>query len=527
MARVALIKVFTGLNLGVSQLSGELQRAGHDSRIIYFKDFLAVPVEQAGNYEVTEYPGVLVGARGTETVWNCFTPFSDREYELLYEVLDEFTPDLIGFSLTSLTMKQAADMTARLKRRYPTLPIIWGGSGPTLEVEWSLQHADMVCTGEGEELIVELAERLDARADYADLHDLALKRDGKIIRNPNRPLLDLDKIAIPDFEPSRTFHIGDDTLRRDVYPMFFGGRQYPIMTQRGCPFSCSFCIESVYQDMWGKKNSLRRRSVDVVIEELVQAKRNLGIRQVMFYDDVFTVNPRWLREFAPRYKREVGLPFWCYTYPTTTKKDEILLLKDAGLRSITMGIQSGSESMLQNFNRPVAQQKAVEAAKIIAECGIEAFFDLITKVHFEKEEHCRETFEFLLDLPVEMKSAGFGAMTMFPNYGYTEKVAREGATVTLSDRDYLYWHKLYLLTRTTLPRSVVRAIGNSKVVRRFPQLIDRFLPAELPKFFLMDEDAGGEYAGEVLDLPHAQAVIPGGRLDRGLSPGDARTAASA
>ena len=74
------------------------------------------------------------------------------------------------------------------------------------------------------------------------------------------------------------------------------------MTQRGCPFSCSFCIESVYQDMFGKKNSLRRRSVDVVIEELVAAKQKLGIRQVMFYDDVFTVNPRWLREFAPRYK---------------------------------------------------------------------------------------------------------------------------------------------------------------------------------------------------------------------------------
>ena len=47
MARVALIKLFTGLNLGVSQLSGELQRAGHDTRIIYFKDFLVVPEDEA------------------------------------------------------------------------------------------------------------------------------------------------------------------------------------------------------------------------------------------------------------------------------------------------------------------------------------------------------------------------------------------------------------------------------------------------------------------------------------------------
>lgn len=522
MARVALIKPFTGLNLGVSQLSGELQRAGHDSRIIYFKDFLVVPADQVSNYLVTDYALTLVGARGRELVWNCYSPFSEREYELLFQVLDEFQPDLIGFSLTSLTMKPAAEVTARVKRRFPGVPVIWGGAGPTLEVDWSLAHADMVCTGEGEELIVALADRIDAGADYGDLPDLALRRaDGQIVRNPNRPLLDLEKIAMPDFAPQRTLHIGDDTLRRDVFPIFFVGKQYPIMTQRGCPFSCSFCIESVYQDMFGKKGSLRRRSVDVVIEELVQAKRTLGIRQVMFYDDVFTVNPRWLREFAPRYKREVGLPFWCYTYPTTTRKEDILLLQDAGMRSMTMGIQSGSESMLQNFNRPVAQQKAIEAARVLAECGVEAYFDLITKVHFEKEEHCRETFNFLLDFPREMRSVGFGCMVSFPKYGYTEKVEDEGVKLSVSERDYQYYHKLYLLTRTTLPRRVIETVGKSRLFRRFPNLIDPLLPAKLPQFFLVDD--GGEYANEMIDLPHAQAVIPGGKLDRGA----AQTAAPA
>ena len=518
MARVALIKLFTGLNLGVSQLSGELRRAGHDTRIIYFKDFLVVPAENQHDYLVTDHALTLVAARGQELVWNCYTPFSEREYELLCQVLEEFAPDLIGFSLTSLTMMAAAVVTLRVKRRFPGVPVIWGGAGPTIEPEWSIQHADMVCTGEGEELIVELAERIDGGVDYSDVRDLWVRRNGEVIRNPNRPLLDLEKIAIPDFDPSRTLHVGDDQLRTNVFPIFFVGKQYPIMTQRGCPFSCSFCIESVYQDMFGKKGSLRRRSVDVVIEELVEAKRNLGIRQVMFYDDVFTVNPRWLHEFAPRYKREVGLPFWCYTYPTTTRKEDLLLLKDAGLRSITMGIQSGSETILQDFNRPVAQEKAHEAARTIAECGIEAYFDLITKVHFEKDEHCRETFEFLLDFPREMKTVGFGAMVSFPEYGYTKKVAKQAATLTVSDRDYAYYHKLYFLTRTNLPRRLVKAIGNSRVVRRFPNLIDRLLPEKLPQFFLMDDD--GEYSHEVIDLPHAQAVIPGGRLDRGAGQGE-------
>jgi anaerobic magnesium-protoporphyrin IX monomethyl ester cyclase len=506
MARVALIKLFTGLNLGVSQLSGDLQRAGHDTRIIYFKDFTVLPADETAGYLVTDYALTNVAARGKEFVWNCYTPFSEREYDLLFQELERFKPDLIGLSLTSLTMKPAAEVTARIKQRFD-VPVIWGGAGPTIEPDWALEHADLVCKGEGEELIVELADRLDAGADYGDLPALCLKRNGEIIRNPDRALPELEKIAIPDFERSRTIHINDDQLAYDVYPLVLG-TQYPIMTQRGCPFSCSFCIESVYQDMFGKKGSLRRRSVDVVIEELVTVKRTLGIRSVMFYDDVFTVNPRWLREFAPRYKREVGLPFWCYTYPTTTRKDDILLLKDAGLKSITMGIQSGSEEMLDHFHRPVAQEKAIEAARIIVDCGVECYFDLITKVHFEKEEHLRQTFDFLLDLPREVRSVGFGAMVSFPEFGYTKRVADRGAVLAVSDRDYTYYHKLYFLTRTRLPRQVVKAIGRSRLFRRFPRLIDALLPSQLPFICLMDEGDAAESKG-VLNLPHAQAMLPG------------------
>lgn len=510
MARVALVKLFTGLNLGVSQLSGDLQRAGHDSAIIYFKDFLFVPKPEAHRYVVTDYALTIIDARGAEFQGNCYTPFTDTEYALLIAVLERFDPQLIGFSLTSLPMKQAAEVTARLKQHFD-VPVIWGGPGPTIEPELALAHADLVCVGEGEELIVELANRLDRGADYADIPGLWLQRDGRVVQNATAPYPELETIAIPDFEPARTYHINDDKLRQNVYPVFLRG-QYPIMTQRGCPFSCNFCIESVFQDMFGKKNSLRRRSVDVVIEELVAAKQRLDLTHVMFYDDVFTVNPRWLREFAPRYKREVGLPFWCYTYPTTTRKEDIELLKDAGLKSITMGIQSGSEEMLHQFHRPVPRQRAIEAARIIHDVGVDAFFDLITKVHFEKEEDCRQTFEFLVDLPPNFQCVGFGAMVSFPKFGYTQAVEERQATLLLSDADYDYYHKLYYLTRTKLPRWLVRAIGNSRVVRRRPSLIDRLLPKKLPFFFLGDV---GDLSSEVLDAPHAQAVIPGGELDRG------------
>ena len=392
---------------------------------------------------------------------------------------------------------------------------MWGGSARRSSPTCA-SRTPTWCVGEGEQVIVDLAQRIDAGEPLTNVPGVWAKdAAGEIIRNPGRPLLELEDLAIPDFDPARTLHINDDQVRRNVYPPNLGN-QYIIMTTRGCPFSCSFCIESVYQDMFGKKNHLRRRSVDVVIQELVAARRQLNFKSVMFYDDVFTTHPRWLKEFASRYKAEVGLPFWCYTYPTTTKKEEIEMLRDAGCVSMTMGIQSGSEEVLNGFNRPVAREKAVEASRILLEAGVEPYFDLITRASRVRGERAR-------DVRLPVRAADRDALCRLrshddvPGYGYSKKVTEEGRTLSLTDKEYAYYHRLYLLTRTTMPRFLVKAVGRLPLFRRYPALIERMLPKELPIFFLGEEDEGS-FSSEILNLPHAQAVIPGGQLDRGLPP---------
>jgi radical SAM superfamily enzyme YgiQ (UPF0313 family) len=300
--------------------------------------------------------------------------------------------------------------------------------------------------------------------------------------------------------------INDDRLRTNLYPSNLG-RQYTMTTSRGCPYSCSFCIESVYQEKWG--HSVKRRSVDVVIEELLLAKQAYDIKAVLFYDEVFTTHPKWLREFAPRYKKEIGLPFWCYTYPRTTRKEEIMLLKDAGLTTITMGIQSGSQEILEKYNRPVQAEMTVRAAEILAECGIDGFFDLITQSEFETEATCQETFEFLLRLPGNMKTVGFYPMIKFPHYGYTKSVEQHQQRCALTEDDYRYWHKMYLLTRTDLPRDRVRQLAASPEVRKNPDLVDDLLPDTLPFFFLdhyaIDlEEAMGHDQPQAVAIPNPQ-----------------------
>jgi hypothetical protein len=125
---------------------------------------------------------------------------------------------------------------------------------------------------------------------------------------------------------------------------------------------------------------------------------------------------------------------------------------------------------------------SIRAAQDLVDLGIDSFFDLITQSEFETEETCRETFEFLLAFPREMKTVGFYPMTKFPTYGYTAKVAEQKRTVALSDDDYEYWHRMYLLTR--MPRQKIREIAASPDVRRNPSQVDSLLPDTLPFFYL-------------------------------------------
>ena len=477
LARVALIKPFSGLNLGVSQLSGELQRAGHDSRVVLFKDFRIERLHGDSGMVHADAAFPVYLARGEPWTFCSYRPVTEIEYSLLEDELRGFGAQLVGLSVITAAMSVAAEITERLRRDLG-IPVVWGGVGATLETEKALEHADFVCVHEGEQAIVALADAIDRGRPLADVAGIWSRSGVTVRKNPGRPLVNLDDIAIPDFAPSRTIHIEDDRVDRAYRALTFQG-QYVIMTTRGCPFSCSFCIESVYQDRFGKKGSLRRRSVDLVMQELVAAKRALDFEHVYFFDDVFTTHRAWLEEFAARYPREVGLPFWCYTYPTTTRPADIELLRDAGCASMTMGVQAASPDLLARFDRPTSLRRVLEAAEIVMSSGIQLFIDMITMSEFETEEDAWANVELLTKLPRGVQMIGLYSMVAFPTYGYTEAVARERPARRMTETEYDYFHKLYFLALSSRDDAVLRAAIRNPDFRRTPSLLDPLLPSEV------------------------------------------------
>jgi len=473
MARIAIIKLFNGLNLAPAQLAGQLLEAGHEVRVIYFKQTQSINRADAEDYCELDYAGGGFLANGQNIGVDLFKPMRPIEKANLVAELRAFKPDCIGFTVFSGLIRFCAEVNEFLKPHFD-VPFIWGGPGPTLEPERCIKHTDMLCINEGEEVIVELADRLGNNEPYSDIKGTWYRDGDTVIKNENRELMALDDLAQPCWAPEHYSYINLNKMFFNYYPEQ-PSTTYPIMTQRGCPFSCSFCIESRYQDMFGRKNSLRRKSIDSIIEELRWAKETLQPETVMFYDDVFTVHPRWLEEFLPRYRDEIGIPFWCYTYPTTHDRELLQKLKDAGCIAITMGVQSGSERILKDhFNRPTKSDRVVEAAEEIVEVGITGFYDLITKVDFETLEDLEETFEFLLRFPIQMNTFMLPEMTSYPTYRYSEDVIAADSQGTLqrpTDEEYEFYHALYLLTRSTLPVSRIREIKNDPAYRANLQLI--------------------------------------------------------
>lgn len=113
-----------------------------------------------------------------------------------------------------------------------------GGTGPTIEPDRSIQHADLVCAGEGEGVMVDIANRLDNRQSPSIDGTWCRLPDGSVQKNPKRPAADLENIAMPCWDPQYFAYINGPRFEREFQPDKHNlDKSYQIMTQRGCPFS--------------------------------------------------------------------------------------------------------------------------------------------------------------------------------------------------------------------------------------------------------------------------------------------------
>lgn len=361
--------------------------------------------------------------------------YSIKTLEQISELCED--ADLVGFSFMSQYFDRAVQITQHLKKYFNT-PIIWGGIHPTYRPEQCLNYCDIVCIGEGEYAVVELAEKISKGIDYIDIKNFWFKSNGGIKKNGQGQIVqNLDELPFVDYEIEN--HYVYDWRSKDIIPIdkeimteqfpklaYFNDKHlvtYRTMTSRGCPHRCSYCASSAMM-------KLRRRSVDNVIEELqVILNQFNSIEIISFFDDTFFAAPvEYFEEFSDKYKKKIGLPFHAQCSPTTINEKKMELLVDAGLYFTEMGIQTGSERIKKLYRRVVSDQRMIDAAAIINRYSAKMLmpdYHVILDNPWETNDDVMDTLRLLLSLPGKFKLQ-ISSLIFFPGTELNEKAREEG-----------------------------------------------------------------------------------------------------
>jgi anaerobic magnesium-protoporphyrin IX monomethyl ester cyclase len=274
-------------------------------------------------------------------------------------------PDVVGYTVYTGTQNYYLDLNRQIKAQLPGVFSLFGGPHPTFFPEM-IEHegVDGICVGEGEYATLDLLNALQADAEITGIPNWHFKFNGEIVRNPVRPLLtseQLDELPFPDRD-----------LLYNVHPASRRNKIRPFITGRGCPYSCTYCFNKAYRDLYrGLGKTMRRRSVEDVIREIKAVRRRYSLEFITFMDDTFILNRQWLQDFAVRYKAEVGLPFWCQVRADLVTDEMMALFKDAGCVSVSFGLEAGNDRLRNAIlKRNMSGEQILEASRIFRQHGI-------------------------------------------------------------------------------------------------------------------------------------------------------------
>jgi len=303
-------------------------------------------------------------------------------------------------------------------RPYPALDFVLVGE-PDLTIRDLLDHLDGKIDQRPEEIQklfdaemgYELAIKEDGSVDMHGIRGLAWRDGDEIVVNMPRPFIQsLDDMPVPMHELL--------PLKKYRMPLIKGPFTF-IVTSRGCPAGCTYCIKHVsYQ------YSARIRSPELIMEELWQLKK-LGINNIHMYADLFTVNRDQVIELCQRMIDEkIDIKWMCNSRVDFVDEEMLALMGKAGCWLISWGIESGNEQILKHAHKGAYPDKAERALKWAKKAGIMNWGYFIIGLPGETEETIRETIDFAKRLPLDI--ALFHVAAPYPGTPFFFEVVENG-----------------------------------------------------------------------------------------------------
>lgn len=310
--------------------------------------YLASSLEEAG-YEVKIIDSYIEGLDEEATVST---------------VLKE-GPDAIGVTGNSHNRFHAIAVCRGIKKKSNNSVLVCvGGCHFSPIAEQTLRdipEIDVVVRQEGEETFVELLNHYFQKKPLDNVLGITFRKDNKVISNPSRSFVkNLDDL------PSPAWHL----FKLEKYNARLEGedrtRSIGVMSSRGCPNACSFCVNSAF---WQK--TFRKRSPKKFVDEVEFLHQNYGYRGFDFWDDTITIDKDHIREICEEIiRRKLDIIWYARARVNTVDREMLSLMKKAGCRIISFGVESGSLQILKNIRKNITLDQVRETVKICAELGL-------------------------------------------------------------------------------------------------------------------------------------------------------------
>ncbi|MFZ5481528.1 MAG: B12-binding domain-containing radical SAM protein [Myxococcota bacterium] len=291
--------------------------------------------------------------------------FIDLHAENLYpkdaaQRVRDFAPDIVALTAKTLGWPAVIEIAQMVKAEYPRAVVVVGGPHLSIYPKESLtwECFDLAVVGDGEETFLDICEHVESGSELVDIPGTLYRaKDGEIVQCASRPVpKDIDRYPMPawDLVDPKRYHCL--TLLKP-----FG----TMVTTRGCPWHCGYCSQ-VYSD------KLRFRDPMLVVDEMEWLVKTYGIREIVMFDETFTIGKKRMKKLSEEIlRRNLKVKFNIRARVDTVDREVLTWLKAAGLRSIHMGVEAGTDRVLKIMNKQITREQTERAFRIAREVGIE------------------------------------------------------------------------------------------------------------------------------------------------------------
>ncbi len=385
-----------------------------------------------------------------------------------------FRPHVVGVHTKTLTHDRALEV-GRIARDLGAFAVAGGPDAASRPEEYLTHGFEAVVPGEGEATLADLARSVAAGLDPAGTPGVLVHREGRIVRGPPRPFLrSLDALPLPAWD------LVDMEEYLGRWQRSTGERRAAVLTSRGCPFDCSWCSKPAFG------RTFRQQSPERVVEELRALRDRYRVDYVRFCDDVFGVSRPWIDRLLSLLAEErLDLQWECLARVDLLKPELLHRMRATGLARVYVGVESGSQKMLDLMNRGTRLAQVERTAEALRQEGVRQFWFLMLGYPGETLEDIEATLQLFRRFSPEEYSVSIAVPV--PGTRFHEAVrnrltgrapSRRGAGGRALLYEAAYPETLYRWeqARFGLEAALGRARGrlSPRVVERIGHVADRF-----------------------------------------------------